>query len=70
MNIQIESYQAKNTLLALLESGQTLTTKELQALGITRVSARIHDLRKEGFAITTTLIGHQASYHLAGETEL
>ena len=68
--LKIETYQEKNSLLELLRNGQTLTTKDIKDLGVARPSARIHDLRKAGFNIVTTLIGHKAAYHLAVGTDL
>jgi len=43
----------RQKILRFLASGKQLTVAEANRLGVNRLSARIHDLRNEGFVIYT-----------------
>jgi Helix-turn-helix domain len=53
-----------NTILKVLESGRKLTTKQARTFGITNLSARISELRAEGYSIYTNRNSKGTHYKL------
>lgn len=55
-------------LLAALRAGP-LTTHDVEALGIRRASARIHNLRERGAVIARVSLGRESAYLLQREPD-
>lgn len=63
--VEVERLAGQNArVLELLRRGPLTSTRAIE-MGITRLAARVHDLRRHGLSITSRRCGVVAEYRLA-----